>query len=164
MLKQTIYSVLFAVTFIFLFGIHSCIDDPGNDEVSGIFTIQISGDIQETMEGKATFSLISKDQYSLVIIKLEVDELNYVWLSFVNPSSTSIFLEPGDYNIVSQITVDSQKEVLIDYYIDGVKYIADSGSVSLGVSKETQLKGRINTASFPDINSFISGNYDAIRE
>ena len=164
MLKKTIQITLFTASFLLLIGVHSCINDPKNEEVTGIFNIQITGDIQDTLEGVANFELIPKTDYGLVIVRLEEDELNYVMISFVNSSPTNIRLEPGDYNIVSQIVPNNQKEVLVDYYINGVKNSGNSGSVSIGISKETQLKGRINTANFTVINSFMSGNYDAKRK
>jgi len=162
MTKKIVYISLISVLVLTLTWMNGC--TPENEETSGVFSVRVTGDIQEEMEGDATFDLLPKDQYSYVIIRLEEDDLNYVRLSFINTSSTTIHLEPGEYNIVPQIAVNNQKEVLVDYFNDGIKYIGNSGSVSLGISKEAQLKGTINNANFPDINSLMSGNYDAKRK
>ena len=162
MLKYLIQLILIIGGLSFLFGSNSCVTE--NVEASGLFNVQITGDIQESMEGEATFTFIPKTDYGLIIIRLEEDELNYIRLSFINPNASRVYLEPGDYNVVNQITPNDQKEVLIDYYINNVKHVAGSGKVSLGISKETQLKGMIYSVSFPDINSSMSGNYDAKRE
>jgi hypothetical protein len=162
MLKNKIQLILIAGSFLFLFGTNGCTRE--NEEASGLFNVQITGDIQETMEGEATFTFIPKTDYGLIIIRLEEDELNYINLSFINPNASRVYLEPGDYNVVTQMTPNDQKEALVDYYINGLKHSGSSGSISIGISKETQLKGKINAVSYPDINSSMSGNYDAKRE
>ena len=164
MFKYKIQLVLIVGSFLLLGVINGCISE--NEEVSGLFKIQITGDIQETMEGEATFTFVPKTDYALITIRLEEDDSNYINLSFINPIASRVFLEPGDYSVVTQITPDNnnQKEVLVDYYAGTVKYTASSGSVSLRVSKETQLKGTINSAVLADINSSLSGDFDAKRQ
>ena len=95
MIKKIIQLVLIIGCFIFMFGINGCTSE--NEESTGLFNAQITGDIQGTMEGEATFTFIPKTDYGWIIIRLEEDEFNYIVLSFVNPSDSRVYLEPGDY-------------------------------------------------------------------
>ena len=83
-------------------------------------------------------------------------------LTFPNPNNNQIQLEPGTYTIVPQLNQDIFSEVLVDYIDDNLSFTAASGEVRVGISKPTQISGRIVDAEFSLLRSMCNGTFDAI--
>ena len=155
------FILLVLITLIFSFVSCGTTDNP---EVTGTFTAEFSGDFSKAIDGNATFRLEGSGLNGIIIVRLDESETSYIRLTFPNPSPTEIVLEPGTYTIVKQLNNDIWNEVLVDYVDNGLSFSASSGSVGIGISKETQLSGDIRNASFTLLSSICNGTFDAKPE
>jgi len=135
-----------------------------NPEATGTFRAEFTGDFSKVMEGDSYFRLEPSGINGIIIIRLDESETSFLRLTFPNPSPTEIVLDPGTYTIVTQLGNNIIREVLVDFVDNGISFTANSGSVGIGISKETQLAGDIINASFPLLSSTCNGNFNAKPE
>ena len=154
--------ILIVVILAGLPGIFNCTSD--SPEASGTFNVGFSGNINDQIQGQATFRLTPTNSYGLIVVNLEESPSVYLRLSFYNPDGSQIFLEPGTYTVVEQAGQNVPDEVLVDYFTAQGSFSAASGEIRVGIVKENQLKGDLVNVRFNLLNSTCNGSFDAIPD
>ena len=133
-----------------------------NPEPTASFRINLTGDISKVFEGTATFKLEPLGDNGILTIRLDGGNSEFIRLTYLNPDPAQIFLEPGTYNVVPQLGNEIKKEVLVDFVTVSNTFIASSGQVTVGISKNSQITGNLNSVFFNIPNTTANGSYDAI--
>jgi hypothetical protein len=151
-----------APLFLIITVLFACTND--NPDPTGLFDAEFTGDFQETLEGSATFELEPRGSNGVVIVYLRESNDVFIRLTLPNASPNEIFIEPGTYNIVTQLGNDLLSEVLVDFIDGSLSFTASSGEVNIGISKPTQLAGTIANAEFQILRSMCNGTFNAIPQ
>ena len=154
-----IKGILFTISFYWLLG---CTSD--NPQPTGLFSASFSGNFIKAIEGNARFRLEPSGGTGILFIHLRESNNTFIRFTFLNPSPSEIFLEPGSYTIVPQLGNDLRSEVLVDYVENGLTFTANSGEIQIGVSKPAQISGKIVSAEFSNLRSMCNGTFDAMPE
>lgn len=133
-----------------------------NPDPTGSFQINLTGNINKVFSGTATFNLQPQGDNGILTIRLDGGNSEFIRLTYLNPDPNQIFIEPGTYTVVSQLGNDITKEVLADYVTPTNVFAAESGEITVGISKNTQITGKLNNVFFLIPNTTANGNYDAI--
>ena len=133
-----------------------------NPEPTGVFNINLSGNINKVFNGTATFSMQPLGDNGILTIRLDGGNSEFIRLTYLNPDPEQIFLEPGTYNVVPQLGNEIRKEVLVDFVTPTNVFTAANGEVTVGISKNSQITGKLIDVFFQVPNTTANGNYDAV--
>ena len=147
--------ILILLTFL----VHCTKDNP---DPTGTFNISLTGNINKVFDGTATFSMQPLGDNGILTIQLDGGNSEFIRLTYLNPDPEQIFLEPGTYNVVPQLGNEIRKEVLVDFVTPTNVFTAGSGEVTVGISKNSQITGKLINVFFQVPNTTADGNYDAI--